>query len=90
MAICPNRPWVACAGRGGGVVVMDCSREGKPIAETHARGRMLDVAWAISADHETPLLIVCDRRSLTAFRVKPESSPGPDKSKEKAPASVSH
>jgi peroxiredoxin len=89
MAICPNGPWVACAGRGGGVVVMDCSREGKPIAETHARGRMLDVAWAISAEHETPLLIVCDGRSLTAFRVKPESSHGPDKSKEKAPASAS-
>ena len=90
MAICPNRPWVACAGRGGQVVVMDCGNEGKPIAQAQRGGRMIDVTWAIGEDHETPLLLICDGRALSAFRVKPESAPGTDKVKQKpAPARAS-
>jgi peroxiredoxin/outer membrane protein assembly factor BamB len=79
MAICPNRPWVGCAAGGGAVVVFDGGSEGQPIAQTQRKGRMLDVAWAIGEDHDAPLLLICDGRALSAFRVKPEAAKGTDK-----------
>jgi hypothetical protein len=84
MALCPIRPWVACAARGGGVVVVDCANEGKPLAETQRKGRMLDVTWAIAEDRETPLLLVSDGRALSAFRVKPQAATGKEKDKGKS------
>jgi peroxiredoxin len=89
MAICPFRPWVACAARGGGVLVIDCGTDGKPIAESQQKGRMIEVAWAIAEDHDVPLLLVCDGRTLSAFRVKPEASPGKEKDQPKG-TSASH
>jgi peroxiredoxin len=82
MAICPNRPWLAFGARGGGLVVMDGGNHGKPIAQAQSGGRMIDVNWAISGDHETPLLLVCNGRALSAYRLKPESARD-EKAKEK-------
>jgi outer membrane protein assembly factor BamB len=83
MAICPNRPWVACGCRGGKVVVIDCAKEGKPIGVGQGARAFVDVTWAIGEDHETPLLIVCDDRAVSAFRVKPALAAGKDKAKDK-------
>jgi peroxiredoxin len=83
IALAATRPWLALAGRGGGVVVTDCLKQGEPIAAVKRAARTLDVAWAVAEDHETPLLLISDDHSLSAFRVKPEA-PGKDQDKDKA------
>jgi thiol-disulfide isomerase/thioredoxin len=90
MAICPTRPWVVCTGRGGRVLVLDCAKEGKPIADTQRRDRTLDATWAIAEDHETPLLLISDRNGLSAFRVEPQAAPGKGSEPEKAKSASSN
>jgi thiol-disulfide isomerase/thioredoxin len=83
MALAPTRPWLALAGRGGGVLVTDCAKQGEVIAASKRGSRMLDVAWAVADDHETPLLLISDGQALSAFRVKPEAAPAKDQEKDK-------
>lgn len=73
MAVCPNRPWVAISGGGinssGPVTVVDC-RTGKIIGDAGNQGNRAQVAWAVSEDGDTPILLVASIRALSAFRVK--------------------
>ena len=71
-------------------MVLDCAKEGKPIADTQRRDRTLDATWAIAEDHETPLLLISDRNGLSAFRVEPQAAPGKGSEPEKAKSASSN
>ena len=69
LAVSPDGSWAAAGLRGGRVCVVDIAR-GRIVAQVSGQGMIPTVAWTISANTTSPLLLVATESEVNAFRVK--------------------
>jgi hypothetical protein len=69
LAVSPDGSWAAAGLRGGRVCVVDIAR-GRIVAQVAGQGMTPTVAWTISANATSPLLLVATGSEVNAFRVK--------------------